>query len=76
MADIAEYQAAVLACVQARALLRQHDLPAILAAIEHAETVGPVLDPTLYRERAPAMREDRALLRAAMALRQFDGKGA
>ncbi len=67
-AKIAEYQAAVRACALARALLEPHDLPAMLAAIAHSHAVAPILDPTLYRDRAPAMEQDRALLEAALPL--------
>jgi hypothetical protein len=63
------YQAAVLACAAARELLRLHDLPALLRAIDHADEAGPIADPTLYRERAGAMHEDRDLMRAALELR-------
>jgi hypothetical protein len=68
---IAEYQAAVVACLLARALLHQHDLPSLLRAIEHSEAVAPILDPTLYREKAKAMGQDRDIIRAAMALWRF-----
>ena len=68
---LADHQAAVVACHMARALLHQHDLPSLLRAIEHSEAVAPVLDPTLYREKAKAMRQDRDIIRAAMALWQF-----
>ncbi len=65
---VADYRAAVLACHQARALLHEHDLPSLLAAIERAETTGPALDPTLWREKAKLMEQDRDIIRAAMAL--------
>lgn len=74
MADqtkIAEYQEAVKACALARALLQVHDIPGMLRAIDHADAVGPILDPTLYRERAGAMAEDRQLLKAALPLAMF-----
>ncbi len=69
MSDLETYRAAVVACALARQVLRQHDLAGLIRAIDHAETVGPVLDPTSYRERGDAMREDRELLRCALTLR-------
>jgi hypothetical protein len=76
-AKIAEYRAAVLACHMARQILQLHELPTILDAIERAGAIGPVLDPTLYRDKAKAMEEDREILRAAMALWSFvPGKGS
>jgi hypothetical protein len=69
--NAADYQAAVVACHLARALLHDYDLPSPLRAIEHSEAVAPILDPTLYREKAKAMGQDRDIIRAAMALWQF-----
>lgn len=39
-------------------------LPAgdMLNAISQAEAIGPILDPTLYRDKASRMMEDRRLL--------------
>jgi hypothetical protein len=73
---VAEYQGAVIACALARQILRAHDIPAILAAIEHAHAIGPILDPTAYREKGKAMEEDRELLTAAMKLRSVGGDHA
>ena len=69
--SVAEYREALRACILAREILRAHDLPAFIFAIGQAETLAPILDPTLYREKAAAMGEDLALFRAAMTLRQF-----
>jgi hypothetical protein len=68
---LADYQAAVVACHLARALLHDYDLPSLLRAIEHSEAVAPIIDPTLYREKAKAMKQDRDIIRAAMALWRF-----
>jgi hypothetical protein len=54
-------------------LLAQHDLPGLLRDIERAHAAGPILDPTLYRDKAKAMDEDAELLRAALKLRAFGG---
>lgn len=73
-AQIAEYQAAVRATALVASMLVQYDLPELLAAIGRAEAVGPILDPTLYREKARAMDEDKALLEAALPLWQMGKK--
>lgn len=39
-----------------------------IAATHHADAVGPVVDPTLYREAADRMGQDREVLRAARDL--------
>jgi len=64
----AEYQAAVLAAVLCAGILSEHDIPSLLAAIDSAESLGPLLDPTLWREKHQAMQEDREVLRAALPL--------
>lgn len=63
-----EYQAAVGSCALVGSMLTQYDLPEMLRAIEHAEAMGPMIDPTLYREKADAMDEDKTLLEAALPL--------
>jgi hypothetical protein len=68
---VADYRAAVIACHKARALLHEHDLPSLLAAFGRAETTGPVLDPTLWREKAKLMEQDKEILRAALVLWKF-----
>lgn len=72
--DQESYHNGVTACALAARLLASHDLPALLQAIDRAETLGPFLDPTLYAQRGTAMREDAALLRAALPLVEFARK--
>ena len=67
-----EYQAAVMMVAAAARLLAGFDVPGLLSDIEHAEAFGPLLDPTLYRDKAKAMGEDRELLRAALPLYQLE----
>lgn len=69
-----EYQDAVITAVLCAKMLSVHDLPALLEAIEHGDSVGPVLEPTLWREKRGAMVEDRAALRAALPLHEFGKK--
>ena len=66
--DVLDYRAALEAVAMAMAILRQHDLPRLLFAIERADTLGPILHPTLYREKGAAMREDAEVLEAALPL--------
>lgn len=54
-----------------RLVARQLDvgeLDEAIAAIDTADAAGSVLSPTLYRERADAMREDRQTLVAVREL--------
>ncbi len=72
--DAETYRAGVTMAAAAARLLAGVDVPGLLADIEHADAVGPLLDPTLYREKARAMGEDRELLRAALPLHQMGKK--
>lgn len=44
------------------------DLDAAIAQIDRADSLGAIVDPTLYRARATLMHEDRELLVAVRAL--------
>ena len=68
MSDVQTYQATVIAALQAAKILRLHDIPKILRAIDHADSVGPLLDPTLWMQKGQAMKEDRKVLQAALPL--------
>ena len=74
MTNIERYQAAVRACAEAVRIVCQHDIQGLLDAIERAEAVGPFVDPTLYREKAGAMEQDRELFRAALQLVTYRDK--
>lgn len=63
-----QYQNLVTATSVAANLIGPHDLPKILSAISHAEAVGPIQDPTLWREKSGPMAEDKELLEAALPL--------
>src|SRR5713101_4635387 len=65
---IEDYRKAIKSCIGAGFLLTEYKLPEILAAINQAEATGPMLNPTLFREKAQALREDKELLKAAMPL--------
>lgn len=66
--DVESYRTLVLMVVNAGHVLRMYDIPAALEAIEKADTLGPFLDPTLWRDKHAAMEQDRALLKAALPL--------
>jgi hypothetical protein len=66
--QISNYQAAVVHVASSARVLLQHDIPALLKAIDVADAVGPMFNPTLWRNRREAMMEDRALLTAALPL--------
>lgn len=63
-----EYQATVRSCALVGSMLAQYDLPELLQAIDRADTVGPMLDPTLWIKKHGAMDEDKRLLEAALPL--------
>lgn len=65
---IRKYRVAVATISTASNMVAMHDIPELLAAIERGHSVGPILDPTLYRDKAKAMEEDAELLRAALPL--------
>lgn len=69
MSDAEAYKEARIACQLARTILKAHedDFAELLRAISRAETLGPILDPTLYRDKRKAMDEDRKVFEAAAA---------
>lgn len=66
-----DYRSAVVMAATAAKLLAGLDVPGLLEDIERAEAVGPIVDPTLYRDKAKAMGEDRELLCAALPLHKM-----
>lgn len=67
-ADPQDYACTLRTAHLAMRLLSQWDVPAVLRAQEQAHAVGPILDPTLYRQRAEALRQDQEILRATLPL--------
>ncbi len=45
-------------------LIEEAPLGEMLAAAERADTIGPIVDPTLYRTKMQALGEDMEMLRA------------
>lgn len=62
------YRTALMLCIAAARLIGQFDIPKLLADIDHADSIGPILDPTLWRDKHEAMHEDREVFRAALPL--------
>lgn len=68
------YQATVRQCHGIALALTMHDIPGMLRAIDRADTMGPILDPTLWRDKHKAMEEDKKTLEAALPLWQLGQK--
>lgn len=69
--EAGEYREAVIGVLVVARALNTIDIPELLDAITRANSVGHILDPTLYREKSKAMNEDAELLRAALPLWRF-----
>ena len=76
MSDVETYRAAVIAAKLAAELLAQHPIAELLRAIDRADAIGPILDPTLYRGKQVAMHEDKCILEAALRLAGFANRRA
>jgi len=63
-----EYRAALLIVYTQAMVLAAYDLDEMIAAIDRAETLGPIVDPTLWKDKRQSMAEDRAVLEAALPL--------
>ena len=71
MANAEMYQACLRFCFMASNVLKDFDIPSMLREIEHAETVGPIVDPTLWIKNNKKMAIDKKLLEAALPLATF-----
>lgn len=63
-----EYKGGLRGVGLAMTILSQHDLPAMLEAARRSDAIGCFVDPTLYREKAEALRIDIETLEAALPL--------
>src|SRR4051812_38317985 len=63
-----QYLETQMQVVRMAALARTLPLAEFLSAIDRAETMGPILDPTLYRAAMPKLDQVKAL---AASLRRF-----
>jgi hypothetical protein len=74
MTPLEQYRADMTAVYAAAAVLATVPVDRMLAAIDTADAVAPILDPTLYQQQARAMHEDRDVLRAALPLAELGRK--
>lgn len=68
-----EYASVVALAHMARNTLAGLDIAGALDAIARADSLGSILDPTLYRSKSRAMHEDGAVLAAALAFVRATG---
>lgn len=61
----------VLQCYQLAALAALIPTGDMLAAIERADSIGAIIDPTLYRANHAAMMEDKRVVEAVHALAEL-----
>ena len=66
--ELEEYQGHLRQAALLVGLVRMIPVTKMLGMISWAETTGPMLDPTLYREKAQAMKEDAELLEALLPM--------
>jgi hypothetical protein len=64
--NVARYRVARMACEVAREVLGGHDFSKLLEDIARADSMGAILDPTLYRSKIDALLEDRDVFSAAL----------
>lgn len=72
--NIDEWQCALHGCAMAAKVIAQYDIPDMLDRMKRAEAVGPILDPTLYREKGQDMERDMELVEAARPLWEWAQK--
>ena len=68
MTDRETYQAAVFVAIAAARALAVQPIPELLSDIDRADAFGPIINPTLWRDKHKAMDQDRKLLEAALPL--------
>ena len=62
----AEYRAELQSIVTMAALIPRLKIWEVLQAMERAETVGPIADPTLFREASPKLQRQKEIVAAAL----------
>jgi hypothetical protein len=65
MSDPLNWRLAVIQCHGFKDILQLLDLDKLIEAGNSAGAIGPILDPTLYRDKGDAMECDLAVLKAA-----------
>lgn len=64
---IALWQSTVMACAGAVQTLALLPLAELIAAGEHSQSVGPLINPTVWRDKNVPLSQDLELLKAAQA---------
>jgi hypothetical protein len=64
----ADHSTVMTAIVAAMRMLSAVDVAKAIENANRAQTVGPFLDPTLYREKGRALEEDKKILMKALPL--------
>lgn len=65
---VVEYQDQLKRLALVAQLIRDIPVAKLLADVDRANSIGPILHPTLWREKANAMALDKKLLEAALPL--------
>lgn len=66
--EVAMYQAGLKIIIGQMSVISMIDVPGNLREIERAHSLGPILNPTLYRDNAEKMEEDKQIWLAALPL--------
>ncbi len=74
MTPLEQYRADMALVYLAANVLADVPVERMLAAIDTADAMGPILDPTLYQRHARFMHQDRDVLRAALPLAELGRK--
>lgn len=70
-AELETYQSTIMQIVLMARILKDIDLPKLIETIDHANAIGPFVDPTLWMQKVDAMSQDKKLLEAALPLREL-----
>ncbi len=65
MANVETWQGAVMASMIAAELLKHHPLADLVRAGERSQSIGPLVDPTLWIKKHRALAQDLVVLKAA-----------
>lgn len=68
------YRKQLLKLIHALQVIHTVDVPKLIQNINTAETIGPMIDPTLYRQNQKAMKEDKEMLKALLPAWEFGNK--
>lgn len=68
---IMEYRQDLIVIGMAARALARIDIAKRIAAIDKAEAIGAIFDPTLYMQKSRAMQEDKRLFEAARGLAEI-----